>query len=143
MGRMWQTLLLSKWKPVFAWLHVESLIRERQEMYYASLRASDAASNAAPFIEFMLEAILSALVELTHITAQDSDQVSVQVKMVLDKLGKDILSANELMMRLGLRHKATFRKNYLQQALDLGLVEMTVPDKPNSRNQKYKRTSST
>ncbi len=142
MGRMWQTLLLSKWKPLFAWLPVESLIRERQEMYYSALRAADSASDAAPFIEFMLEAILSALQELNSISAQDSDQVSIQVKMILDKLGKDTLSANVLMGRLGLRHKATFRKNYLQPALDLGLVEMTVPDKPNSRNQKYRRAPS-
>lgn len=139
MGRMWQTLLLSKWKPLFAWLPIETLVRERQEMYYSALRAADSASDAAPFIEFMLEAVLSALQELNSITVQDSDQVSVQVKMVLDKLGKDIISASELMGRLGLKHKATFRKNYLQPALDLGLVEMTVPDKPNSRNQKYRR----
>ncbi len=139
MGRMWQTLLLSRWKPLFAWLPVETLVRERQEMYYSALRAADSASDAAPFIEFMLEAILTALQELNSITVQDSGQVSVQVNMVFDKLGKDTISANELMGRLGLKHKATFRKNYLQPALNLGLVEMTVPDKPNSRNQKYRR----
>lgn len=37
MGRMWNTLLLYKWKPVFAWLPVETLIRERQDEYYTVL----------------------------------------------------------------------------------------------------------
>ena len=37
MGRMWNTLLLYKWKPIFAWLPIETLIRERQDAYYAAL----------------------------------------------------------------------------------------------------------
>ena len=49
------------------------------------------------------------------------------------------LSGNELMEKLALSHKGTFRKNYLNPALKEGLVVRTLPDKPNSRNQKYKR----
>ena len=44
------------------------------------------------------------------------------------------------MKRLGLLHKPTFRKNYLHPALDQKLIERTIPDKPNSWNQKYRKT---
>jgi len=37
MGRMWQTLLLYKWKPLFGWLPIETLFRERQDEYYKVL----------------------------------------------------------------------------------------------------------
>lgn len=72
-------------------------------------------------------------------TDQDSDQVSDQVKMPQDRMGNDELSAAQLMERLSLSHRPTFRKNYLRPALDMGLIEMTIPDKPNSKNQKYRR----
>ena len=45
--------------------------------------------------------------------------------------------ASELMKRLGLKSRETFRKHYLHPAMELHLVEMTIPDKPNSRNQRY------
>lgn len=45
----------------------------------------------------------------------------------------------ELMDRLGLKHRPTFRKNYLLPSMELGLVEMTIPDKPNSSRQKYRK----
>jgi len=50
------------------------------------------------------------------------------------------LSAVDLMERLGLKHRPTFRKNYLHPALDAGLIEMTLPQTPNTRSQKYRKT---
>lgn len=47
-------------------------------------------------------------------------------------------STKELMERLGLKHRPTFRDNYLLPALELGFIEMTIPDKPNSSKQKYR-----
>lgn len=74
------------------------------------------------------------------VTDQVSDQVSDQVKRLLNvmKNGEE-LSAVELMGRLGLSHRPTFRKNYLNPALQAGLVEMTIPGKPTSRFQKYRK----
>lgn len=76
-------------------------------------------------------------------TDQVSDQVTDQDKTptyrLLSVLGKDTLSAAELMERLGLSHRPTFRKNYLNPALERNLIERTIPDKPNSRNQKYRK----
>ena len=53
-------------------------------------------------------------------------------------LGDAELSAVEIMRRLGLSHRPTFRKNYLNPALEAGLVERTIPKKPTSRLQKYR-----
>ena len=138
MGRMWHTLLLSQWNGLFAWLPVEELIRERQQEYYDALASADHKADCTEFIEMMMGIIFDALNELNR-NDQDSDQDSDQVKALLVCIGKDELSAAQLMERLGLSHRPTFRKNYLRPALDGGLIEMTVPDKPNSRNQRYRK----
>ena len=62
MGRLWHTLLLSRWRPVLEWLPVESTIRQRQAGYYDALAKSDAAGSSEAFVEFMLEAIRDSLV---------------------------------------------------------------------------------
>ncbi|WP_366557076.1 hypothetical protein [Desulfosporosinus sp. BICA1-9] len=51
---MWQTLLLSRWKPIFNCLPVETLIRERQQEYYTILAVADKAADSTAFVEFML-----------------------------------------------------------------------------------------
>lgn len=60
-GRLWHTLLLSRWRPVLEWLPVESTIRKRQQGYYEALAKSDAAGTSDVFVEFMLEAIRDSL----------------------------------------------------------------------------------
>lgn len=61
MGRFWQTLLLSRWKPVFAWLPVETIVRENQDGYYAAIAQSDHEANSTPFIVFMLNCLLRVI----------------------------------------------------------------------------------
>ena len=63
MGRLWHTLLLSTWNPLFAWLPVESIIHDRQPEYYAAINAANDAGESTAFIEFMLSAIKAALLE--------------------------------------------------------------------------------
>lgn len=60
-GRLWHTLLLARWRPVLAWLPVESVICKRQQGYYAALSQSNAAGSSEIFVEFMLEVIRDAL----------------------------------------------------------------------------------
>lgn len=62
-GRLWHTLLLSQWNPVFAWLPVESMIHDHQEEYYAAINKSNAAGESTVFISFMLAMIREALEE--------------------------------------------------------------------------------
>lgn len=63
MGRLWHTLLLSKWNPAFAWLPVESIIHDRQQAYYDAINASNNIGESTVFIEFMLSAIKASLIE--------------------------------------------------------------------------------
>lgn len=140
MGRLWQTLILSQWRPVLAYLPVETVIREQQDAYYAALSAADHAAEATPFVEFMLASIQQALAQ-TESTDQANDQVSDQVKRLLKLLHQHSpLKAADLMGQLSLTHKATFRGNYLRPALDAGLVEMTNPSSPQSPTQRYQLT---
>lgn len=148
MGRMWHSLLLGNWKELFFWLPIEELIQSGQKEYYGALAAADAQTDSAAFVELMLEIIRDSLNQITIVgrnTVQVNDQVSDQdnspVNRLLSVLEGNTLSATELMQRLGLSHKPTFRKNYLNPALEQKLIERTIPDKPNSKNQKYKRVS--
>lgn len=66
-GRLWHTLLLSKWNPVFAWLPVESIIHDRQQEYYDAINASNDAGESTIFIGFMLSAIKASLIEAINL----------------------------------------------------------------------------
>ena len=136
---MWQTLLLYQWNTVFGWLPIETLIRERQQEYYKILGECDHLGDSGQFVEFLLTVIYDALIEIDE-TEQVTVQVTEQVKKLLMCLGNQVYSTKELMDLLGLKHRPTFRNNYLLPAIEMGLVEMTIPESPNSRMQKYKRT---
>jgi Fic family protein len=141
MGRLWQTLILSHWKPELAWLPVETVIRDHQAAYYDALAQSDKAADAAAFVEFMLAALLQAMQEVAN-TEQASEHVSEHVKRLLSIFThQQPLEAAELMARLALRHRPTFSKNYLAPAVKAGLVEMTQPDSPRSPTQQYRLTA--
>ena len=63
-GRLWHTLLLSKWNPIFAWLPIESMIHDRQEEYYRAFNAANVAADSTVFVTFMLEAIRDTMLEV-------------------------------------------------------------------------------
>lgn len=70
---------------------------------------------------------------------QVSTQVGTQVARLLEVLGEKELSSAELMKAMGFSERSSFQKNYLHPALEAGAIERTVPDKPNSRLQKYRK----
>lgn len=138
MGRLWQSLALASWHAELAYLPVESLISERQADYYAALGEADQKADAAPFVEFMLTAIRDAL-DVLPASDQVTDQVTDQVKSLIRCLSStEEVTAAELMARMELKHKPTFRTNYLQPALESGWIEMTHPDSPRSPTQRYR-----
>ena len=65
-GRLWHTLLLSKWNPVFAWLPIESIIHDNQKAYYEAINTSNDNGESTIFIEFMLTVIKQALLEASE-----------------------------------------------------------------------------
>lgn len=76
-GRLWQTLILSKVDPIFAYLPVESMIYKKQDEYYQAINNSDYAGKSTEFIIFMLETIKEALVEATAQSDIQSDKTNV------------------------------------------------------------------
>ena len=82
-GRFWQSLILQRWKPIFAWLPVETLIRERQEEYYSALNAANSQGESTAFVAFMLSVIRDALEELRqnqrlHVVNNGAENVADQ-----------------------------------------------------------------
>lgn len=107
MGRLWQTLILSRWQPMLAWLPVETVIRARQPEYYAALAAADQAGESAPFVQFMLEALLAAMSEAVARSAGSeisSDKSSEKILGLLRQ--KPQLSARGLADQLSLTPRA-------------------------------------
>lgn len=75
-GRLWHTLLLSKWNPIFAWLPIESIIHENQQEYYNAINNSNNAGDSTAFIEFMLSAIKASLIDAIKMSDETIDEMS-------------------------------------------------------------------
>ena len=96
MGRLWQTLILMQQYPVFEYLPVESLIKQKQREYYKKLSESDKKGESTPFIEFMLEIVLESLKDITKnqaITLYAEDRI----RLFKEKIGKSKFSRKEYM----------------------------------------------
>ncbi len=140
MGRLWQSLILARWNHLFADIPVESLIFEHQAEYYQAIQESTHKSDSAPFIAFMLRMILDSVTTTApQVTPQDTPQVIPQVSELLAAIRGE-MGREALQSALGLSDRKSFRERYLKPALAEGLIEMTIPDKPNSRLQKYRLT---
>ena len=137
MGRFWQTLILSKWRPIFEWIPIESIIKDNQEKYYKAIELSTQLSTSTPFIEFMLSCINHAIKDIISDTRKHYNHISSQINELMKVIETYPLSARELMEKLNLKSRNSFRDNYLKPAIEAGLITMTFPNKPNSKNQKY------
>ena len=137
-ARLWQNVLLTKWNPLFEYIPIESQIQKYQSDYYATIATCHKVGNSNAFIEFMLKMIDEVLDEVIENASKEAKNVSEQVNRLLSVMEPDIpVSANELMARLSIKSKETLRNSYLNPAIENGLVKMTIPDKPNSKNQRY------
>ena len=137
LGRLWQTLILTRWKPLFAHVPVENVVHARQSAYYEAIERSSEAGESTPFIGFMLEAVLDALRAAT--TPRVSPHVTPQVRRLLHALDGE-MSRRDVLEALGLRDRKWLRQGYLGPALQAGLIEMTRPSAPSARNQRYRLT---
>ena len=137
-ARLWQNVILSRWNPVFEYIPIESQIQKYQTDYYDVINKCNLLGNSTLFIEFMLKMIDETLSEVLDTIEKEKRNISDLVNKLLDIMEDDIpYTANELMDRLGIKSKETLRASYLNPAIENGLVHMTLPDKHNSKNQKY------
>lgn len=140
MARLWHTVLLYQWRDIFEYIPLESQIEQFQSEYYEAIAICHGNGNSNIFIEFMLEQIDKILDEVIEQSKQLGSDMSEYVKKMLAVMEYDIpYTAASIMEKLGIKSRETFRKNYMNPALEMGIVTMTIPDKPNSRNQRYVR----
>ena len=102
-GRLWHTLLLSKWNPAFAWLPVESIIHDRQQEYYAAINASNDAGESTVFIESMLSAIKASLIDAISTSDKMSDGPMDKAAMRWRQIEK-FLETHEFIMNADVRN---------------------------------------
>ena len=101
-GRLWHTLLLSKWSPAFAWLPVESIIHDRQQEYYDAINASNDAGESTVFIEFMLSAIKTSLIEAINLSDEMSDEKLDKATLRWNKI-QEYLKTHDYIMNADVR----------------------------------------
>ena len=138
MARLWHTAILSKWKHVFEFIPIESQIEKFQDEYYDAIARCHVSGESTIFIEFMLSQIDRILEDISLQMNEENEQFSETVRKMLEIMEYDTpYTRKTLMEKLGLKSRDGFRRNYLQPALEMNLIQMTLPDKPNSRNQRY------
>ena len=92
MGRLWQSLILSQWQPLFLSLPLESVIKEHQTQYYQALEQADEQANSTPFIQFMLTAIGQTLRQNAPVNAPVNAPANAPVKIAGLKTPEAILT---------------------------------------------------
>lgn len=138
MARLWHTAILPKWKSVFEYISIESQIEKFQDKYYDAIAKCHVAGESTIFIEFMLSQIDRILEDISIQINEENEQLPESVKKLLEVMEYDVpYTSKTLMEKLNLKSREGFRRNYLQLALEVNLIQMTLPDKPNSRNQRY------
>ena len=138
MARLWHTAILSKCKPIFEYIPIESQIAKFQDEYYNAIAKCHTDGASTIFIEFMLSQIDKILYDISIQSSEDNEQLSEYIKKLLHVMEYDVpYTSKALMEKLDLKSKEGFRRNYLRPAIDRNLIRMTIPDKPNSRNQRY------
>lgn len=123
MGRLWQTLILKDAYPVFGYLPMETLIKERQEQYYESLGKSDNTGESAVFIEFMLEIILESLQELLNIQNISLTNID-RINLFKSIVKEDFFTRKEYLKNFREIASATASSN-LKFAVENGFIEKT------------------
>lgn len=137
-ARLWQNIILSKWEEIFEYLPIESQIKKYQEDYYTAINNCNNSGNSTEFIIFILKMIDETLEELLTSTSIQTNHISSYVNKLLEVMEEGVaMTSTELMEKLRLKSRISFRKNYLNPALENGLIKMTKPDKPTSKNQMY------
>lgn len=132
MGRLWQTVILANWNPIFSWIPIETLIYENQSAYYDALAQADVKNDSSSFVEFMLDIILTTLREYQEVVEIPDGEVEKvneslskeenRVFLILSKYLQDHETVSTAVAsKLSGKSEATARR-YLKKYIDLGLM---------------------
>ena len=132
MGRLWQTAILKEWKEVFAWLPVETLIKENQKEYYKVLAVSDSVANSTKFIEFMLSIILNTINEIIEterkVTVKVTLKVTVNQQKIIDAIKSNPkVTQEELAEIVGITRKSVISN--MKKLQENGFINRIGTDK--------------
>ena len=132
MGRLWQTVILKEWKRVFAWLPIETLIKENQAEYYNALNSSDSDANSTNFTVFMLQTILRTIKEIIEtekkITLKITVKITANQKKILEPIKQNpFVTQEELSSIVGIA-KLNINKN-MKKLQEQGIIERVGADK--------------
>ena len=130
---------LERWRDILSDLSYETFLYRRKNEYLRVMDACSRSESPASYVEFMLRILYSAL-QVYDEELHSGLDITQSMQMLLDAMedGKSY-TTHEMMALVNLRHRPTFRDNYLLPCIEGGLIVMTVPDKPNSRNQRYRK----
>lgn len=132
MGRLWQTVILKEWKSVFAWLPIETLIKENQVEYYNALNSSDSDANSTNFTVFMLQTILRTIKDIIEtekkITLKITVKITANQKKILEAIKQNpFVTQEELSSIVGIA-KLNINKN-MKKLQEQGIIERVGADK--------------
>lgn len=132
MGRFWQSVILKEWKPVFAWIPVETLVKEHQAEYYAALASSDKNSDSTAFIDFMLEIISQEIDKLIEnqngVTVKVTAKVTANQQKILSEIKENpFITQSELSKKIGIAEKNI--KANMKKMQEQGLIRRVGADK--------------
>jgi len=127
MGRLWQSLILSKWKPLFAYLPIESWVKLNQKEYYNSLMEADK-ENIEVFIKYMLRMIFTAVDEFVDEITYSPKNMQEREKAILEILSKEPQStASEIAGILSVSDRTI--KRHLSSLTEKGIIRRVGSDK--------------
>lgn len=136
-GRLWHTLLLSKWNPVFAWLPVESIIHDHQQEYYAAINASNDAGESTVFIEFMLSDIKASLIDAINTNDAMSDGKEDKATLRWKKI-EEYLKTHDYIMNADVRKLCRVSAATANRILTRLLAEKKITKYQTQGHWKYK-----
>lgn len=132
MGRLWQTVILKEWKSIFAWLPIETLIKENQAEYYKALNSSDTNAESTDFIAFMLDVILKTIREIIGTEKKITQKINVKItanqKKIIHAIKENpFVTQEELSQIVGIA-KLNINKN-MKKLQEQNLIERIGADK--------------
>lgn len=136
--RLWQNVILSNWEKIFEYVPLESVIMKYQDEYYNVIRECNINGDSTKFVEFMLRMIDEVLGELIGGVNKQLNHNNKYAKRLLEVMEDGIqYTTLELMDLLDMKSRISFRENYLNPAINNGLIKMSYPDNPTNKNQTY------